>query len=77
LTQERNAGEKEKKENLSCHYETEFKVHHDTHLHYIRQSRHGGLIGDNAAVDLHVTQVVDGKKGIHAMLPKAIFGRGL
>jgi acetamidase/formamidase len=30
-----------------------------------------------AAVDLHVTQVVDGKKGIHAMLPKAIFGRGL
>ncbi|PWU01355.1 MAG: hypothetical protein C5B51_22845 [Terriglobia bacterium] len=25
------------------------------------------------AVDLHVTQVVDDTKGIHAMLPKAIF----
>jgi acetamidase/formamidase len=25
-------------------------------------------------VDLHVTQVVDGAKGVHAMLPKAIFG---
>ena len=25
------------------------------------------------AVDLHVTQVVDGTKGIHAMLPKSIF----
>jgi len=27
----------------------------------------------SAAVDLHVTQVVDGVKGVHAMLPKAIF----
>ena len=26
------------------------------------------------AADLHVTQLVDGTKGIHAMLPKAIFG---
>jgi acetamidase/formamidase len=26
------------------------------------------------AVDLHVTQVVDGVKGIHAMIPKGIFG---
>jgi acetamidase/formamidase len=25
------------------------------------------------AVDLHVTQLVDGTKGIHAMLPKGIF----
>jgi acetamidase/formamidase len=25
------------------------------------------------AVDLHVTQVVDGVKGVHAMLPKAVF----
>lgn len=24
-------------------------------------------------VDLHITQVVDGKKGVHALLPKAIF----
>jgi acetamidase/formamidase len=28
----------------------------------------------SAAVDLHVTQVVDGTKGVHAMLPKSIFG---
>jgi len=28
----------------------------------------------SAAVDLHVTQVVDGVKGVHAMLPKSIFG---
>jgi acetamidase/formamidase len=27
----------------------------------------------SAAMDLHVTQVVDGTKGVHAMLPKAIF----
>jgi acetamidase/formamidase len=27
----------------------------------------------SAAADLHVTQVVDGVKGVHAMLPKAIF----
>ena len=27
----------------------------------------------SAAVDLHVTQVVDGVKGVHAMLPKSIF----
>jgi acetamidase/formamidase len=27
----------------------------------------------SAAMDLNVTQVVDGTKGIHAMIPKAIF----
>jgi acetamidase/formamidase len=27
----------------------------------------------SSAVDLHVTEVVDGVKGVHAMLPKAIF----
>jgi len=27
----------------------------------------------SAAVDLHVTQVVDGTKGVHAMLPKSVF----
>jgi acetamidase/formamidase len=27
------------------------------------------------AVDLHITQLVDGKKGVHALLPKAIFLR--
>jgi acetamidase/formamidase len=40
-----------------------------------------GLARDDAyllagsAVDLHVTQVVDGKKGIHATVAKAIFGK--
>ncbi len=27
----------------------------------------------SVAVDFHVTQVVDGTKGIHAMIPKSIF----
>jgi acetamidase/formamidase len=27
----------------------------------------------SAAMDLHVTQVVDGTKGVHAMMPKAVF----
>jgi acetamidase/formamidase len=27
----------------------------------------------SVAVDLSVTQLVDGKKGIHAMLPKSLF----
>ena len=27
----------------------------------------------SAAMDLNVTQVVEGTKGIHAMLPKSIF----
>ena len=30
----------------------------------------------SVAVDYHVTQVVDGTKGIHGMIPKAIFGSG-
>ena len=40
-----------------------------------------GLARDDAymlagsAVDLHVTQVVDGKKGIHATVAKGIFGK--
>ena len=29
----------------------------------------------SAAMDLHVTQIVDGTKGIHAMIPKSIFKR--
>jgi acetamidase/formamidase len=29
----------------------------------------------SVAVDFHVTQVVDGTKGVHAMIPKAIFKR--
>jgi acetamidase/formamidase len=27
----------------------------------------------SAAMDLNVTQVVDGTKGVHAMMPKSIF----
>ena len=27
----------------------------------------------SVAVDYHVTQVVDGTKGVHGMIPKAIF----
>jgi len=37
-------------------------------------SRDDAYMLTSAAVDLHVTQVVDGAKGVHAMLPKAIFG---
>jgi acetamidase/formamidase len=29
----------------------------------------------SAAMDLHVTQIVDGTKGVHAMIPKSIFQR--
>jgi acetamidase/formamidase len=27
----------------------------------------------SAAMDLHVTQIVDGTKGVHALMPKSIF----
>jgi acetamidase/formamidase len=30
----------------------------------------------SVAVDYHVTQVVDGRKGIHGMIPKSIFVKG-
>jgi acetamidase/formamidase len=36
-------------------------------------SRDEAYMLTSAAVDLHVTQVVDGVKGVHAMLPKSIF----
>jgi acetamidase/formamidase len=36
-------------------------------------SRDDAYMLSSAAVDLHITQVVDGVKGVHAMLPKAIF----
>ncbi|MCW5983362.1 MAG: acetamidase/formamidase family protein [Bryobacteraceae bacterium] len=39
-------------------------------------SRDDAYMLTSAAVDLHVTQVVDGVKGVHAMLPKAIFTDG-
>jgi acetamidase/formamidase len=36
-------------------------------------SREDAYLLASAAMDLMVTQVVDGTKGIHAMMPKAIF----
>ena len=36
-------------------------------------SRDDAYMLSSAAVDFHVTQVVDGTKGIHAMIPKSIF----
>jgi acetamidase/formamidase len=36
-------------------------------------SREDAYMLASAAMDLIVTQVVDGTKGIHAMMPKAIF----
>jgi acetamidase/formamidase len=37
-------------------------------------SREEAYMIASVAVDYHVTQVVDGTKGIHGMIPKAIFG---
>jgi len=39
-------------------------------------SRDDAYMITSAAVDLHVTQVVDGVKGVHATLPKSIFSAG-
>ena len=36
-------------------------------------SRDDVLMLLSAAMDLHVTQIVDGTKGVHAMIPKAVF----
>jgi acetamidase/formamidase len=36
-------------------------------------SRQEAYMIASIAVDYHVTQVVDGTKGIHGMIPKAIF----
>ena len=36
-------------------------------------SREEAYMIASVAVDYHVTQVVDGTKGIHGMIPKAIF----
>jgi acetamidase/formamidase len=38
-----------------------------------RLSRDDVLMVLSAAMDLHVTEIVDGTKGVHAMLPKSIF----
>jgi acetamidase/formamidase len=39
-------------------------------------SREDAYVLCSAAVDLRVTQIVDGTKGIHAMLPKSVFLAG-
>jgi acetamidase/formamidase len=47
--------------------------------HLVRErglSRDDAYILCSSAVDLRVTQVVDGTKGIHALLPKKIFVGG-
>ena len=36
-------------------------------------SREDAYMLTSVAVDMHVTQVVDGVRGVHMMLPKAIF----
>jgi acetamidase/formamidase len=38
-----------------------------------RMSRDDAYILCSVGVDLHVTQLVDDTKGVHAMLPKSIF----
>jgi len=38
-----------------------------------KMSRDDAYMLSSAAMDLVVTQVVDGTKGIHALIPKAIF----
>ena len=36
-------------------------------------SRDDAYMLASVAADLHITQLVDGNKGVHMMLPKAIF----
>jgi len=38
-------------------------------------SREDAYMLTSVAADLHITQLVDGNKGVHAMIPKAIFQR--
>jgi acetamidase/formamidase len=40
-----------------------------------RLTREDAYLIASVAVDYHVTQVVDGTKGIHGMIPKAIFAK--
>jgi acetamidase/formamidase len=40
-----------------------------------RMNRDEAYILCSLAADLHVTQLVDGTKGVHAMVPKSIFGQ--
>jgi acetamidase/formamidase len=38
-----------------------------------KMSRDDAYLLSSAAMDLVVTQIVDGTKGVHALMPKAIF----
>jgi acetamidase/formamidase len=38
-------------------------------------ARDEAYILSSVAADLHVTQLVDGTKGVHAMIPKSIFSK--
>lgn len=38
-----------------------------------RLSRDDAYMLASVAVDFHITQLVDGNKGVHALIPKAIF----
>jgi acetamidase/formamidase len=44
-----------------------------THQRFPKLSREEAYMIASVAVDYNVTQVVDGTKGIHGMIPKAIF----
>jgi acetamidase/formamidase len=48
-------------------------------LKFIVETKHmqrdDALMLMSAAMDLHVTEIVDGTKGVHAMIPKAVFGK--
>jgi acetamidase/formamidase len=44
----------------------------ETHEHL---SRDDAYMLTSVAVDIDITQLVDGKKGVHALCPKAIFKR--
>lgn len=64
---------------LSEDLDTAAKIATREMLDFIVETKHltrdDALMLMSAAMDLHVTQIVDGTKGIHATMPKAIFQR--
>jgi acetamidase/formamidase len=62
---------------LSEDLDTAAKIATREMLDFIVETKHlnrdDALMLMSAAMDLHVTQIVDGTKGIHATMPKAIF----
>ena len=42
-------------------------------LHRLNRKEYRNAVRDLLAVDFDVTQVVDGTKGVHGMIPKSIF----